>query len=81
MCGMDGMNDEGGGLPRYPPMLPCGAFCSPATGNPEPKRIPNFQIFAICIVIALGLEEEPRTGRWRLLLMSEKEEMQWSHRK
>ncbi|OCF38165.1 metalloendopeptidase [Kwoniella heveanensis BCC8398] len=39
------------------------------------------QIFAICIVLALGLNQDPRTGRWRLLLMSEHEEMAWSRRK
>ncbi|WVW86100.1 hypothetical protein I302_108139 [Kwoniella bestiolae CBS 10118] len=38
-------------------------------------------IFAICIVLALGLDQSPRTGRWRLLLMSEHEEMAWSRRK
>ncbi|WWC71955.1 uncharacterized protein I206_105914 [Kwoniella pini CBS 10737] len=38
-------------------------------------------IFAICVVLALGLDQSPRTGRWRLLLMSENEEMAWSRRK
>ncbi|WVR07731.1 hypothetical protein IAU60_004774 [Kwoniella sp. DSM 27419] len=38
-------------------------------------------IFAICIVLALGLDQSPRTGRWRLLLMTENEEMAWSRRK
>ncbi|WWC64647.1 uncharacterized protein I303_107258 [Kwoniella dejecticola CBS 10117] len=38
-------------------------------------------IFAICVVLALGLDQSPRTGRWRLLLMSEHEEMAWSRRK
>ncbi|KAL7418463.1 hypothetical protein Q5752_006921 [Cryptotrichosporon argae] len=38
-------------------------------------------IFAICVVFALGLDQSPRTGRWRLLLMSENEEMAWSRRK
>ncbi|WVR00221.1 hypothetical protein IAU59_007363 [Kwoniella sp. CBS 9459] len=38
-------------------------------------------IFAICVVLALGLNQDPRTGRWRLLLMSEHEEMAWSRRK
>lgn len=39
------------------------------------------QIFALCIVFALGLDQSPRTGRWRLLLMTEGEEMAWSGRK
>ena len=39
------------------------------------------QIFAFCIVLALGLDQSPRTGRWRLLLMSENEELAWSRRK
>lgn len=39
------------------------------------------QIFAICIVFALGLDQSPHSGRWRLLLMSENEEMAWSRRK
>ncbi|WWC94761.1 hypothetical protein V866_001610 [Kwoniella sp. B9012] len=38
-------------------------------------------IFAICVVLALGLDQSPRTGRWRLLLMTEHEEMAWSRRK
>ncbi|BEI80257.1 hypothetical protein CcaverHIS002_0107860 [Cutaneotrichosporon cavernicola] len=38
-------------------------------------------IFAFCIVVALGLDQSPRTGRWRLLLMSENEELAWSYRK
>ncbi|KLT42312.1 hypothetical protein CC85DRAFT_285716 [Cutaneotrichosporon oleaginosum] len=38
-------------------------------------------IFALCIVVALGLDQSPRTGRWRLLLMSENEELAWSYRK
>ncbi|WOO79224.1 Metalloendopeptidase OMA1, mitochondrial [Vanrija pseudolonga] len=38
-------------------------------------------IFAFCIVLALGLNQDPRTGRWRLLLMGEREELAWSHRK
>ncbi|WVQ84705.1 hypothetical protein IAT38_006861 [Cryptococcus sp. DSM 104549] len=38
-------------------------------------------IFAVCVVLALGLDQSPRTGRWRLLLMSENEEMAWSRRK
>nr|XP_031860461.1 uncharacterized protein CI109_004072 [Kwoniella shandongensis]KAA5527533.1 hypothetical protein CI109_004072 [Kwoniella shandongensis] len=38
-------------------------------------------IFAVCIVLALGLDQSERTGRWRLLLMSEHEEMAWSRRK
>lgn len=38
-------------------------------------------IFAICIILALGLDQSPRTKRWRLLLMSEHEELAWSRRK
>ncbi|EIW72227.1 hypothetical protein TREMEDRAFT_25120 [Tremella mesenterica DSM 1558] len=38
-------------------------------------------VFAVCIVLALGLDQSPRTGRWRLLLLSEGEEMAWSRRK
>ncbi|ORY33497.1 peptidase family M48-domain-containing protein [Naematelia encephala] len=38
-------------------------------------------IFAICVVLALGLDQAPHSGRWRLLLMSEHEELAWSRRK
>lgn len=41
----------------------------------------NIPIFALCIVFALGLDQSPRTERWRLLLMSESEELTWSRRK
>ncbi|ODN99000.1 hypothetical protein I350_07152 [Cryptococcus amylolentus CBS 6273] len=38
-------------------------------------------IFALCVILAIGLDQSPRTGRWRLLLMGEHEEMAWSRRK
>ncbi|WVQ74175.1 hypothetical protein IAR50_003769 [Cryptococcus sp. DSM 104548] len=38
-------------------------------------------VFAVCIILAIGLDQCPRTGRWRLLLMGEHEEMAWSRRK
>ncbi|TYJ51389.1 hypothetical protein B9479_008039 [Cryptococcus floricola] len=38
-------------------------------------------IFAVCVILAIGLDQSPRTGRWRLLLMGEHEEMAWSRRK
>ncbi|KDQ21508.1 hypothetical protein BOTBODRAFT_205329 [Botryobasidium botryosum FD-172 SS1] len=39
-------------------------------------------IFAVCIVVALALDQSPRTHRWRLLMMSTHEEMEWAqHRK
>ncbi|OXG29388.1 metalloendopeptidase [Cryptococcus neoformans A2-102-5] len=38
-------------------------------------------VFAVCIILALGLDQSPRTKRWRLLLMSEHEELAWSRRK
>lgn len=39
------------------------------------------QIFALCVIFALGLDQSPRTNRWRLLLMSEGEEHAWSSRR
>ncbi|KAL7415427.1 peptidase family M48-domain-containing protein [Mrakia frigida] len=38
-------------------------------------------IFALCLIFALGLDQSPNTQRWRLLLMSESEEMAWSRRR
>ncbi|KAJ1304666.1 hypothetical protein OPQ81_005805 [Rhizoctonia solani] len=35
-------------------------------------------IFAVCIILALGLDQCPRTERWRLLMMSKREEMEWA---
>lgn len=35
-------------------------------------------IFAICLIIALALDQSPRTQRWRLLMMSKREEMEWA---
>ncbi|KZO98829.1 hypothetical protein CALVIDRAFT_561769 [Calocera viscosa TUFC12733] len=52
------------------------------------KRYPRFSmvlfqipVFAICLVLALGLDQSPRTNRWRLLLMSEREEHEWARRR
>lgn len=36
---------------------------------------------AISLVVALGLDQSERTSRWRLLLMSEREEMEWSNQR
>lgn len=36
---------------------------------------------AIFLVIAIGLDQSKVTARWRLLLMSEKEEMAWSQQR
>jgi len=41
----------------------------------------NIPIFALCIVFAMGLDQCPRTHRWRMLLMTEHEEMAWARRK
>ncbi|KAJ9095689.1 hypothetical protein QFC21_005561 [Naganishia friedmannii] len=38
-------------------------------------------IIALSLVLALGLDQAPRTQRWRLLLMTEGEEMTWARRK
>ncbi|MBW0503275.1 hypothetical protein O181_042990 [Austropuccinia psidii MF-1] len=38
-------------------------------------------LFAICLVIAIGIDQSPTTHRWRLLLMSEGEELEWSQRR
>ncbi|KAH8925034.1 hypothetical protein BT69DRAFT_1260815 [Atractiella rhizophila] len=52
------------------------------------KRFPRtsrmlfiFPLFAVCIIIAIGIDQSPRTARWRLLLMSEREEMEWSQKR
>jgi hypothetical protein len=39
------------------------------------------KIIALSLVLALGLDQAPRTQRWRLLLMTEGEEMAWARRK
>lgn len=39
------------------------------------------QIIAMFLVIAIGLDQSQGTARWRLLLMSEKEEMAWSQKR
>ncbi|GAA6060615.1 hypothetical protein JCM10212_004594 [Sporobolomyces blumeae] len=36
---------------------------------------------AISLVVALGLDQSERTSRWRLLLMSEHEEIEWSNQR
>lgn len=38
-------------------------------------------VIAMFLVIAIGLDQSPGTARWRLLLMSEKEEMAWSQKR
>ncbi|KAG8965014.1 hypothetical protein FRC03_001042 [Tulasnella sp. 419] len=35
-------------------------------------------IWAVCIVIALAADQAPNTGRWRLLMMSKSEEIEWA---
>lgn len=36
---------------------------------------------AISLVVALGLDQSERTSRWRLLLMSDREEIEWSNQR
>ncbi|WVN86433.1 uncharacterized protein L203_101597 [Cryptococcus depauperatus CBS 7841] len=38
-------------------------------------------VFFACLVLAYGLDQSPRTGRWRLLLMGDLEELAWARRK
>lgn len=38
-------------------------------------RVP---LVSVCLVLALGLDQSQTTARWRLLLMSEREELEWS---
>ncbi|KAF9518109.1 hypothetical protein BS47DRAFT_1313604 [Hydnum rufescens UP504] len=38
-------------------------------------------IFATCIVIGLALDQSPHTHRWRLLLMTHREEIEWARRR
>ncbi|POW20635.1 hypothetical protein PSHT_03361, partial [Puccinia striiformis] len=45
------------------------------------SNAPHNPTVAMCLVIAIGIDQSPRTHRWRLLLMSEAEEMEWSHRR
>lgn len=35
----------------------------------------------VLLVLALGLNQSPKTARWRLLLMSEREELDWSNQR
>ncbi|WAR61727.1 hypothetical protein PtB15_12B417 [Puccinia triticina] len=45
------------------------------------RTLLTIPLFAMCLVIAIGIDQSPRTHRWRLLLMSEGEEMEWSRRR
>lgn len=38
-------------------------------------------VIAMFLILAIGLDQSPETARWRLLLMSDKEEMVWSHKR
>ncbi|GAA96093.1 uncharacterized protein L969DRAFT_94323 [Mixia osmundae IAM 14324] len=42
------------------------------------RRLWQAPLFAMCLVLAIGMDQSPITNRWRLLLMSEREEMEWS---
>ncbi|ORY89811.1 peptidase family M48-domain-containing protein [Leucosporidium creatinivorum] len=44
-------------------------------------RLWQLPLLAVLAVIGLGLNQSPRTARWRLLLMSEREELEWSNKK
>ncbi|CAH7682168.1 putative metalloendopeptidase M48, Ste24p [Phakopsora pachyrhizi] len=45
------------------------------------RTLLTIPIFAMCLIIAIGIDQSPRTSRWRLLLMTESEEVEWSHRR
>ncbi|KAG0148665.1 hypothetical protein CROQUDRAFT_41008 [Cronartium quercuum f. sp. fusiforme G11] len=45
------------------------------------RTLLTIPLFAMCLIIAIGIDQSPRTSRWRLLLMSEAEEVEWSHRR
>ncbi|KAI5474406.1 hypothetical protein MNV49_003374 [Pseudohyphozyma bogoriensis] len=36
-------------------------------------------VVCVCLVVALGLDQSSRTARWRLLLMSQREELEWAN--
>ncbi|SGY13637.1 BQ5605_C010g05924 [Microbotryum silenes-dioicae] len=42
-------------------------------------RLGGIPLVATCLVLALGLNQSDKTARWRLLLMSEREELAWSN--
>ncbi|KAM0747989.1 hypothetical protein T439DRAFT_292519, partial [Meredithblackwellia eburnea MCA 4105] len=42
------------------------------------RRFAMLPLVAFALVLALGLNQSDRTARWRLLLMSEREEREWS---
>ncbi|SCZ89675.1 BZ3500_MvSof-1268-A1-R1_Chr9g10547 [Microbotryum saponariae] len=42
-------------------------------------RLGGIPLVATCLVLALGLNHSDKTARWRLLLMSEREELAWSN--
>ncbi|GAA5896946.1 hypothetical protein JCM5296_002665 [Sporobolomyces johnsonii] len=48
---------------------------------PRAKWIWWIPLASTCLVVALGLDQSPRTSRWRLLLMSESEEIEWSNQR
>lgn len=43
--------------------------------------LPASQILALCLIFALGLDQAPNTERWRLLMMSEAEELAWAKKR
>lgn len=45
------------------------------------RTLLTIPIFTICLIIAIGIDQSQRTSRWRLLLMTEAEEVEWSHRR
>ncbi|KAK4054242.1 glutamate--ammonia ligase [Microbotryomycetes sp. JL201] len=45
------------------------------------SRLWQLPLLGMCLVIALGLNQSPKTARWRLLLMSPREELEWSNKR
>ncbi|KAK4054637.1 glutamate--ammonia ligase [Microbotryomycetes sp. JL221] len=47
----------------------------------QAKRLWTIPLVGLCLVVGLGLNQSPKTARWRLLLMSPREELEWSNKR
>lgn len=45
------------------------------------RKLWQIPLLAFCLTVGLGLNQSPKTARWRLLLMTEREEMEWSDKR
>jgi hypothetical protein len=48
---------------------------------PKAVRIALLPVVCFLCVVGLGLNQSPKTARWRLLLMTEREEIEWAEKR